>query len=276
MFFKYKILNLILFLVVLFAAFMNYETWSHSDNPATGVAQKPKVRVESPSKTAALAVKEDPESVQSFNIIGEKNIFNPERKDFPSPGLTPAAQPKPIVRPQVILSGVVISNDYQSASVSSPGRPLKKGERETTTLKIGDRIGEYKLAKIAADRITMEAGGDFFEVLLYDLKKPKIRVEVNTGVQSSEAKNTQPAPATLPAVDTAKAESMEKPAEPTKEKPMPPASPWAWKEVRASAVRRGAAMRQSLMDSNQQNTGIVESTTGNRDQSSGLGKTDPR
>ncbi len=73
----------------------------------------------------------------------------------------------------MILYGVVVGDDYQSASVSSPGRSLRKGERETMILKMGDRIGGYKLAKIAADRITMEAAGDSFEVLLYDRKNQR-------------------------------------------------------------------------------------------------------
>ncbi len=75
----------------------------------------------------------------------------------------------------MFLSGVVISDDYQAASVSSPGRVLRKGERETMTLKLGDKIGEYKLAKIGNDRITMETAGDSFEVLLHDPKKTKAK-----------------------------------------------------------------------------------------------------
>jgi type II secretory pathway component PulC len=271
--FKYKVFNFILFAVVLSTAFMNYETWSHSNGSGKGVAQRPEVRLENQNKTATLAVKEEPESVQSFRIIAEKNIFNPEREDFSPPGLLSTEQPKPIVRPQVILSGVIISDNYQAASVSSPGRPLRKGEREAMKLELGDKIGEYKLAKIAADRIIMEAGGDSFEVLLYDSKKPKTRVEVKTAIQSiNEAKTAQPAPA----VDIAKAEVMGKPVEPTKEIAMTPASPSARKEVPASAVRWGMAMRQSLTASNQQNTGIVENTTENRDKSSGLEKTKPQ
>jgi type II secretory pathway component PulC len=231
--------------------------------------------VENQNKTAALAVQEEPESIPSFRIIAEKNIFNPERKDFPSPGLTPAEQPKPVVRPQVILSGVIISDDYQAASVSSPGRPLRKGEREAMTLKLGSKIGEYKLAKISADRITFEAGGDSFEVLLYDPRNPKKRIEVKTAIQSSEVKTTQPAPAALPAVETAKAESLKKPVEPAQERVITPASPFASKEAFISRSMRSEAIRQSLRASNQPSTGIVGSTTGNRDESSGLGKMKP-
>ena len=43
------------------------------------------------------------------------------------------------------------------------------------TVKLGDQIGEFKLAKILPDRITMEAAGDSFEVLLYDPRTPKTK-----------------------------------------------------------------------------------------------------
>ena len=275
--FNYKILNLILFPVVLTVAALNYETWSHPNGSARVAVQKPVARLENPSKTEVLAVKEESKSVQSYSIIAEKNIFNPERKDFLSLGLNSAEQPRQIARPQMILSGVVISDDYQSASVTSPGRPLKKGERETMTLKPGDRIGEYKLAKIEADRIIMKAAWDSFEILLYDPKKPKARVEVKTaGVESSEVKGAPSVPAAPPKVDPAMAESTEKPVEPTQERVITHASPLANKDILISRSMRSAAISQAIRASNRQNTGIVGSTTGNRDESFPLGKTEPR
>jgi len=263
--FKYKVLNFILFAVVLSTAFMNYETWSHSNGSGKGVAQRPEGRLENQNKTATLAVKEEPESVPSFRIIAEKNIFNPERKDFPSPALLSIEQPKPVVRPQVILSGVVIFDDYQAASVSSPGRPLRKGEREAMKLKLGDKIGEYKLAKIAADRITLEAAGDSFQVLLYDPRNPKKRVEVKIAIQPiSEARTTQP-----PAVDIVNAEVMGNPVESAQERVITHASPFPSKEAPISRSMRSEAIRRSFMASNQPNTGIVGSK-------SGSGKTKPQ
>jgi hypothetical protein len=111
----------------------------------------------------------------STSSIAEKNIFNPERKDFPArPGL------KPVARPQIILYGVTIAGDYQAATIINPGRPLHKGERETVTLRIGEQIGGYKLAKISPDRILMEGTEDSFEVLLYDSKSAKRRSDVKT------------------------------------------------------------------------------------------------
>jgi hypothetical protein len=124
--------------------------------------------------------------------ISGKNIFSPERKDFPLPG---AEGKKPIVRPKIVLYGVTIAGDYQAASIVNPGRPLRKGERETMTLKIGDKVGEYTLAKILSDRISLEAQGDTFEVLLYDATVPKKRMEVKTETKQAAVTSTSPPPA---------------------------------------------------------------------------------
>jgi uncharacterized membrane protein affecting hemolysin expression len=69
---------------------------------------------------------------------------------------------------------------------------------------------------------------------------------------------------------------MEKPVELVKERVITHASPFANKDALISRSMRSAAIRQSLRASNQQNTGIVENTTGERDESSGSGKTEPR
>jgi hypothetical protein len=111
-------------------------------------------------------------------VIAEKNVFNPDRKEFSTAAA--AAMSKPISRPQVTLQGFVLAEGYQSASIVNPGRPLHKGERETKSMRIGDMVGEYKLSKILPDRILLEAGEDSFEVLLYDPRSPKKRVEVKT------------------------------------------------------------------------------------------------
>lgn len=113
--------------------------------------------------------------VGSNIFIAEKNIFNPERKDFPvQAGL------KPVARPQIILYGVTIAGDYQAASIVNPGRSLHKGERETITLRAGEQIGGYKLARVSPDRILLEGAGDSFEVLLYDSTKMKQRIDAKT------------------------------------------------------------------------------------------------
>ena len=189
--FKYLGLNALLCFVILLIAIKNYETWNHSTEllPDTEIApKKSETKNENPPMMAST---KEPISIQSSNLISEKNIFSPERKDFPT---TPLEKSKPILRPQVILYGVAIATDYQSATVVNPGRPLRKEERETLTIKIGERIGGYKLAKILPDRIAMESNGDTFEVLLYDSKKPKKQMEARAETKPEIIASAQPVP----------------------------------------------------------------------------------
>ncbi len=179
---KYIILNLLLLSVVFIVAVENYETWTQATELVSDRAEtlkKPAMKAETPSP---VVITKEPTSLRSFISISEKNIFSPERKDFP---ILSVGKPKQAARPQVILYGVTTAGEYQAASVVNPGRPLKKGERETMTLKIGEKVGEYKLAKIQPDRITMESNGDSFEVLLYDPRNPKQRMEVKNRSQAS-------------------------------------------------------------------------------------------
>jgi len=230
--FKYIVLNLLLLFVVLMVAVENYETWTQHigflPDPQEPV-KKPTGRAENPR---AVGTNKEPTSLRSFVVISEKNIFSPERKDFQ---VLTVEKSNPVTRPQVILYGVTIAGNFQAASIASPGRPLRKGEREAMTLKIGENIGGYKLAKIQSDRITMESNGDSFEVLLYDSKNPKKRTVVRTEVKPATVISTQstPAPPSPPAPSPATARppasvqkappaaSIEKPKEPTQQQVTP-------------------------------------------------------
>jgi len=178
---RYGALSLLAFVLLLLLVFKNYETWLLPVEvaPEKAVVKKPVIKVESP-QTATGGQKEST-PIESYIFIAEKNLFTPERKEFPvfTPP-SPQEVKKPIVRPQVILYGVTISDSYKSASVSTPGKAVLRGEREIMTVKIGDRIGEYKLAKILPDRIGLEALEDNFEVLLYDARAPKKRIVAKT------------------------------------------------------------------------------------------------
>ena len=190
---KYLLLNILLCLVILVFAIESYEIWRE---PAelltdTGMARwKSEITDENPSTGAST---KEPMSAQSYNLIAEKNIFSPERKDFPIPAAAAAEAKKPMVRPQIVLYGVAIGKDYQSAIVVNPGRTLRKGERETLDLKVGAKIGGYRLAKILPDRITMKGDGDSFEVLLDDSNNPKRPVEPRPKSKPSMVANLQTA-----------------------------------------------------------------------------------
>jgi len=200
---RHGILGLLLVFSVLLLGIKSYEIWTLPIQlvPEKGESKKQVAKIESPP---AAVDKKDPTSIQSYIFVAENNIFSPERKEFPVIVPPSAGEvKKPIVRPPVTLYGVMIGEDDQLASVSSPGRQLRKGERELMTLKVGDRLGDYKVAKILADRITMEAEGDTFEVLLYDPKTPKQRTYVKTETKPPTVTSTLPTPAAPVAPPTA-------------------------------------------------------------------------
>jgi len=216
---RYGILNLLVFIIIILLASINYDAWTRPTEvtPATRAASNPGTKIEFPK---TIEEKKEFPSISSPMIISERNIFSPERKDFPIQ--TGPEGKKPVVRPQIILYGVTMAGDYQSASISNPGRPLKKGEREAMTLKIGDRVGGYKLSKILPDRIALEAVEDTFEVLLYDPNKPKQRIYAKAETRPAAITSVLPTP---PASSTPSSTSSQitssqeapKPVEPVKQ-----------------------------------------------------------
>jgi len=213
---RYGIFSLLLFVAVVLLGLKNLDVWTQ---PMETLQEEGRVKKGETKGESALVIGRQKEatSIASTITISEKNIFNPDRREF---SFTNPEQSKPMSRPQIILYGITIAKDYQAASLVHPGRPLQKGEREMITLKIGEKVGEYKLAKILPDRITMESGDDSFDVLLYDASAPKKRVVVRTEVRPAEVKSTAPAPSQPAPVPVPKAAEAPKPGQPSRERVM--------------------------------------------------------
>jgi hypothetical protein len=179
---RYGLLCFLAAFIIFLLVLKNFDTWT---SPPAGVKESreapapgPKPEVSQPAP--ALQEQDEKAAISSFIFISEKNLFHPERKEFPIVAPEPPKEvKKPVVRPQVTLYGVMIAGEQRSASISYP-RTLQKGEREVFSARIGDKVGEYKVAKISEDRIELEAPGDGFEVLLFDSKTPKRRVDART------------------------------------------------------------------------------------------------
>ena len=210
---RYAVLSLVALCIIFLLVLKNYETWTRSVEitPERTAVRKQETKIENPP--AARPQKVDGMTQHDAATIAAKNIFSPDRKDFP----VQSSEARKIVRPQVILYGTTIGDDYQFASIVNPGRPLLRGERETMSLKVGDKVGDYKLAKVLPDRIVMEGIEDSFEVLLHDAKAPKKRTEVRT--ESKPAAVTS----TLPTVPAPEAPKTTPPAVAEKVPPAPPA-----------------------------------------------------
>jgi hypothetical protein len=197
---RYGVLSLLVCFAIFILVLENYETWTLPIEvlPEKGVTKKSVEKIENPP--AGIGQKESTD-IQSYIFVSDKNIFSPERKEFPivAPPSVPGQVKPPIMRPQIILYGVTLAGDYQFASVVNPGRPIKPGERQVMSVKVGDQIGEFKVAKILPDRIMMEAAGDSFEVLLYDPRMPKQRTYARTEVRPATVTTTPSSAAALPA-----------------------------------------------------------------------------
>jgi len=193
---KYGLLCFLALALIFLLVAKNYAIWTLPVEwvPGKDAAKKPQNKpVEKPEVVSTFGTQKNPVPPRTYTSIAEKNIFSPERKDFPTPL---GAAGRQLVRPQIVLYGVTIIGNYRAASIASPGRPLQKGERETFTVKVGERVGEYKLSKISSDRVTLEAEGDTFEVLLYDQSKAKKRSEIRTETKPATITSTQPAAST--------------------------------------------------------------------------------
>ena len=191
---KYYLINLLLLLVTAFLVNENYREWTSS--PAT----RKEIVLASKVKTMlgvayTSAEKVDKPAPVLFRSVSDKNIFNPNRTEFPVPMTPEPTKKSPLVRPNVQLFGVAVGEEVHSAVVTNPTRRADKGERETMTVKEGQRVGEYSVAKILPDRITLELSGDSFDVLLYDPTKPKKRPAVVSTTSPPSAPPIPPRPA---------------------------------------------------------------------------------
>jgi type II secretory pathway component PulC len=173
---KFYLINFFLILIVVFLAVENYGEWTKSAPDGKDATSSKQRVTASPLLASAGGKKEIPAPAQ-FRLISDKNIFSPDRKEFPIPLLSEVK--KPPVRPNLQLFGVVIGEGFHSAVINNPTRRADRGERETMTVKEGEKVGEYTVAKVLPDRITLESTGDTFDVLLYDPTKQKRRPVVS-------------------------------------------------------------------------------------------------
>ena len=191
---KFYLINMLLLLIVVLLAVENYGEWTKPE-PVAKEGASSRQRTAAASLPASVAEKKEAPAPAQFRLISDKNIFSPDRKEFPIP-LAPDIAKKPPVRPNVTLFGVVIGEGFQSAVITNPTRRADKGERETMTVKEGQKVGEYTVAKVLPDRITLESPGDSFDVLLYDPTKQKKRPVVSPAPSSPPAVSPgSPAPA---------------------------------------------------------------------------------
>ena len=112
-------------------------------------------------------------SVLEYALIGENNLFHPERK-IP----VEKKEEKPLPKPDFVLYGTLITNDISLAYLedkkaprSTPGR----GRRQTA-LRKGDTMEGFTLKDIEHEKIVMVRGEEKITVPIDDPSHPKQRI----------------------------------------------------------------------------------------------------
>jgi hypothetical protein len=127
-------------------------------------------------------------SLADYVIVGDQNLFHPDRKIPPEKKVEPASLPKP----DLLLYGTLISNgDLAVAYVEdmkSPRNTPGRGERQLT-LKKGDILSGFVLKDIEAGKIVLARGEEEMVVPVMDRReRKKATVSVT---QPSQSKDSQ-------------------------------------------------------------------------------------
>lgn len=146
-------------------------------------------------------------SVFEYALIGENNLFHPERK-IP----VEKKEEPPLPKPDFVLYGTLITNDISLAYLedlkalrSTPGR----GRRQTA-LRKGETLAGFTLKEIEHEKIVMVRGEETMTVPIDDPSHPKQRV--------AAALTAAPASLQKPAQQTPAAVSRQQPREKDRQK----------------------------------------------------------
>lgn len=132
------------------------------------------IDVPSPGKETATAKNEltipPLQDLSDYSIVGELNIFHPDRKPPPPEEEEPEqVQPPPAVV-EFTLYGTLVSEDVTLAFVEekSTARRTAGRRKSISILKVGDTIAGYTLKRIEADKIVLVRGEEEVTVQLYN------------------------------------------------------------------------------------------------------------
>jgi hypothetical protein len=111
-------------------------------------------------------------SVLEYALIGDNNLFHPERK---IPVEKKAEQPLP--KPDFVLFGTLITDDLSMAyleDLKAPFSTTGRGKRQIA-LKKGNTLSGFMLKEIESDKIVMARGDEKITVSINDPSHPRQR-----------------------------------------------------------------------------------------------------
>lgn len=157
----------------------------------------PVVKPKAVEQPQAAEEKNQTPSPLDYVMIGENNLFHPERRIPPE-----KKDEKQLPKPELVLYGTIIHGDTSVAYVQdkkSPRTTPGRGERQQVAKK-GDVFSGFILKDIEADRIVLARGEETMVVHLSDETKKRANGEAPKGAaRPGAATPARPAASNVPA-----------------------------------------------------------------------------
>jgi hypothetical protein len=139
------------------------------------------VKADEPTKEPAAEQNVNPNPVQDYAVISEKNLFHPDR-------IIPVEKKGEVIipRPEFVLYGTLIADNVVIAYLSDKKAPRTtpgRGKRQVG-LKIGETLSGYTLKEVLPDRVVLRRGEDTIELKVISPENRKDR-DLAEGVASS-------------------------------------------------------------------------------------------
>ncbi len=182
------------------------QVWSTASNLKLEAVPPPAHKQNKPEKEDGKKVSKKIAAFSSYKIIGDKNMFRPERREWTAPPAPPPPPPLPVAKivkppppppppplPEPTLLGIIIDEDSKIAlmqghtreEIVTPQRRTFRNPRFRAPKRynikqepmgryhVGDTISEANIIKILNDRVVLERDGAVFQILLRGGKKKR-------------------------------------------------------------------------------------------------------
>lgn len=147
----------------------------------------PKVEKKTPAGETKEAEKGDAPTPADFAVIGEMNLFHPER-------ITPVDKKAELPKPELVLYATMVSDGAQFAFIEdkkNPGTTPGRGKRQAV-IKKGEAVSGFVVTEIAPDRIVLVRGDEQMTVHLSDGEKRKAGNGASTETASAPLTRRRP------------------------------------------------------------------------------------
>ena len=177
------LINVVLAATIMFFGILSVDVWTGKPRPVPENAVPTASEAKPPVKKVLNRITPP---APTYDIVAEKNLFSPDRTPG-APEEAGTARPD-ISEKKIFLYGVVDLGGQKQALVNHPvtaaGVPAA-GQSEDTWVRVGDSIGNLKVAQIDKEKIVLVEGTARHEIFLHDENKPVNRQKAAPQAQAS-------------------------------------------------------------------------------------------